>query len=113
MTLSIIDRPATEENLRAALQPTARADREFVLLAERRKGARAAVRLYRDRDGAPFIRDRWTGKRYISKIRHLTIDGKPLNCGAAVLQPLPTCVPLDIAMPIDPTGEHIDAGLLA
>lgn len=111
MALGIIERPATDEHLAAATYNGGKG--EFVTLAERRRHARRTVRLYRDRNGLPFIRDRWTGKRYIEKIRFLTIDGAALNCGHAVLAPLPTCVPLDLAMSVDPTGENIAPELLA
>ena len=111
MSLSIIERPATDEHLAAATYPGCKG--EFVTLAERRRNARRTVRLYRDRDGRPFIRDKWTGKRYIEKIRFLTIDGEPVNCGSAVLEPPPCVVPLDHFFPTDPTGENIAPELLA
>lgn len=79
MPLSVIHRPVSPEALRAATLCG------NVTLAEPRRKGRRHVRLYYDKDGRPFVRDSFYGRRYIKAIRFLCIDGKPLNCGAAVL----------------------------
>lgn len=80
MALGVIDRPPSAANLDAARIG------DCVTLAEPRRRARRHVRLYRDADGRPFVRDRWHGRRYIVAVRFLTIDGRPLECGAVVLE---------------------------
>lgn len=88
MALGVIDRPVTAESILAASLPDVRRDSRSVLLAEARRKARRHVRLYQDKAGVYYVRDRLHGRRDIVAIRFLTIDGKPLNCGAAVLAPV-------------------------
>jgi len=84
MTLSTIDRPATDENIEKAGFERLRGG-FYITLAKRRRGARSSVRLYRDANGTPFVRDRLYGRRDIVAIRFIVVDGVPLNCGCAVL----------------------------
>lgn len=88
MTLSVIDKPATPENLATCTIG------QYVTLADARRKARRHVRLYRDKAGTPYVRDRLYGRRDIIAVRFLTIDGAPLLCGCAILSPImeqPTC----------------------
>ena len=80
MALGFIDRPPSQASLDAARIG------DCVTLLEPRRKARRHVRLYRDSDGRPFVRDRLHGRRYIVAVRFLTIDGQPLECGAVVLE---------------------------
>lgn len=77
--LGTIERPPIGEALEAATLCGQ------ICLAEPRRKARRHVRLYFDAAGVPFVRDRLHGRRDIVAIRFLTIDGKPLLCGCAVL----------------------------
>lgn len=84
MTLSVTNKPVTDETLAACTLPLMRGD--VVTLADARRKQRRHTRLYFDRDGRPFVRDRIHGRRYIVAVRFLVIDGKPLNHGCAVLE---------------------------
>lgn len=83
--LGIIDRPVTDETLATAGYESPTRGYFVVTLANRRRNARSHVRLYRDRDGTPYVRDRLHGRRDVVAIRYITIDGQPLECGCAVL----------------------------
>ena len=80
MARGFIGRPASQARLDAARIG------DCVTLLEPRRKARRHVRLYRDSNGRPFVRDRLHGRRYIVAVRFLTIDGQPLECGAVVLE---------------------------
>lgn len=84
--LGTIERKPEGAALESATLPDVRGDGRTVTLAEPRRNARRHVRLYHDADGRPFVRDRLHGRRYLKAIRFLTIDGVPLECGAAVLE---------------------------
>lgn len=79
MALGVIDRPVTAEALAAAMIG------DSICLAERKRNGRRHVRLYRDKAGVAYIRDRYGRRRDIVAIRFLTIDGRPLETGSAVL----------------------------
>lgn len=87
MALGILNRPATPENLDKCGYERANGER-VVTLANRRRHARSHVRLYFDKAGTPYVRDRLHGRRNVVAVRFLTIDGVPLNCGCAVLEPV-------------------------
>ena len=80
MALGILDKAPDAEALDSATIG------DCITLLEPRRKARRHVRLYRDSDGRPYVRDRLHGRRYVVAIRYLTIDGKPLERGAAVLE---------------------------
>lgn len=80
MALGTLGRPPEGEALDSAMIG------DSVCLAEPKRHGRRYVRLYRDKAGRPFIRNRYKRVRYLKAIRFLTIDGVALNCGAAVLE---------------------------
>jgi hypothetical protein len=86
MTITVADLPVTGENIAAAML-FGRQGFE-VMLADRRPKAHRVVRLYIDRDGVPFIRDRLFGRRNIVAIRFLYLDGHRLERGTVVLAPI-------------------------
>jgi hypothetical protein len=80
MALTVIHKAPEGEALAAACIG------DSVCLLNPRRRARRHVRLYRDAEGRPFVNDRLYGRRYLKAIAFTCIDGKPLNCGAAVLE---------------------------
>jgi hypothetical protein len=86
MTITVADLPVTGENIAAAML-SGRQGLE-VVLADKRPKAHRVVRLYIDRDGVPFVRDRLYGRRDIVAIRFLYLDGQRLERATAVLAPI-------------------------